>query len=165
MPFDAAPPCTLLTAQVERWADCVDDLAVLFPAHYEALALNKDKVPLAPRWDAYAGMERQGILLLVTLRQAGALKGYFVGMVQPSLHYGNCLECSMDMFWTDPAIRGGRGLLTPGLLLFRAVRRELKRRGVQRWHVGSKMHQDASRLFRALGMTPIETYYSQWIGG
>ena len=162
--FDGIPSRTLLTAQVERWSDCVDDLAMLFPAHWEELALNRDKVPLAPRWDVYAAMERAGTLLLVTLRQQGALVGYFVGFVQPSLHYSSCLECTMDIFLVREDCRGGHGLLTPGLLLFRTVRRELKRRGVQRWHVGSKVHKDASRLFRALGMTPVETYYSQWLG-
>ncbi len=150
----------MITAQVERWADCVPELAAIFPEHYEELALNKDKVPLAPRWEVYADLEAKGSLILVTLREMGEMVGYFIGMISPSLHYGTTLECSLDIFFVRKQWRGRHA----GLRLFKATRRELQRRGVQRWFCGSKMHKDASRLFKALGMTPIETYYSQWIG-
>jgi hypothetical protein len=151
----------VITAQVERWSECVPELEAIFPEHFAELALNQDRVPLCPRWDVYADLEARGALILVTLREVGQMVGYFVGMIMPSLHYGQTLECNMDIFFVRKAWRGRHA----GLRLFKATRRELQRRGVQRWHVGSKMHKDASRLFRALGMTPIETYYSQWIGG
>ena len=157
-----SPP--VLTTQVEAWSDVLPEMQEIWPEHYAELALNQDKVPLSPRLDAYAAMERHGVLFVMTLRDAGRLVGYFIGFVQPSLHYSSCLECSLDIFFVRPGDRGGRGLLTPGMVLFRATRAELKRRGVQRWFVGSKLHRDASRLFRALGMTPVETYYTQWIG-
>ncbi len=136
----------------------------LFASHWQELAPNRNKVRFSPRWDVYEGLEKTGVLLLVTLRQDGVLVGYFVGFVQPALHCRECIECVLDMLWTHPDVRGGSGLLTPGLTLLRAVRRELKARSVDRWHVGSLWAKDASRLFRALGMTPLETYYSEWIG-
>lgn len=151
----------MITAQVEAWSDCVPELAAIFPEHFDELALNKDRVPLSPRWGVYADLEAKGSLLLVTLRERGEMVGYFVGVVALSLHYGETLECQMDIFYVRQAWRGRHA----GLRLFKAVRRELQRRGVHRWFAGSKMHKDASRLFKALGMTPIETHYSQWIGG
>jgi hypothetical protein len=48
--------------------------------------------------------------------------------------------------------------------MFRFVEAELRRRGVQRWFMGSKTHADASPLFKRIGATPVETYYSKWIG-
>lgn len=150
----------MITAQVEIWSDCRPEPARIFPEHFEELALNKDKAPLAPQWDVYADLERRGALLLVTLREAGEMVGYFVGLLGPSLHYGTTLECRMDIFFVRPAWRGRHA----GMRLFKAARQELRRRGVQRWFVGSKLHKDASRLFEAIGMTKIETYYSEWIG-
>jgi L-amino acid N-acyltransferase YncA len=150
----------MITAQVENWSDCLPELKTLFPIHFKELALNQDKVELAPRYDVYSKMEKEGSLFVCTLRSFGVLIGYFVGIINPSLHYGNCLECSMDIFFVKPECRVGNC----GMKLFKAVRHELKRRGVQRWHVGSKVHSDASALFRRLGMTQVETYYSEWLG-
>src|SRR5437870_914932 len=83
-----------------------------------------------PRRDA------NGEVCYVALRDAGQLVGYFVGFVAPGLHYSTCLTCTLDIFWVHPEYRKGRS----GIILFKAVESELKRRGVKRWFVGSKVH-------------------------
>jgi GNAT superfamily N-acetyltransferase len=150
----------MLTTQVEPWSEFVVEVQPLFPQHWEELALNKDKVPLAPQYHVYAAREVAGELMVITLRDKGRLVGYFVGIVAPGLHYSTCLTLTMDIFWTHPDIRGGFA----GVKLFRAVEKEAKRRGVQRMFYGSKLHKDCGSLFRYLGLEPIETYYSKWIG-
>ena len=124
------------------------------------MALNQGKTPLDPQWEVYAQREAAGQILYVTLRQAGVLKGYFIGFIAPGLHYQQCLTLTMDIYYTTPDVRGG----TAGLRLMRAVMKEAKRRGVQRVFFGSKLHKDSGRLFEALGLKPVETYYSSWIG-
>lgn len=148
------------STQVEPFMAGVDELKPLLPGHWEELALNQDKTPLDPQWEAYAQREAAGQILYVTLRQAGVLKGYFIGFAAPGLHYRQCLTLTMDIYYTTPDVRGG----TAGLRLMRAVMKEAKRRGVQRVFFGSKLHKDSGRLFEALGMKPVETYYSSWIG-
>lgn len=150
----------MITAHVESFTERLEELKVLLPMHYEELALNKDKVPLDPQYDIYIKREAMGEVLFVTLREAGRLVGYFIGFVAPGLHYRTCLTCTMDIFYVHPDVRGRMG----GVRLFRAVKAELKRRGVQRWFVGSKTHADASRLFEALGFHKVETYYSMMVG-
>jgi L-amino acid N-acyltransferase YncA len=150
----------MITAQVEPYQSCLPELNAIYPAHWEELALNKDKVPLNPMQEVYDALDAAGELMLVTLRQSGELVGYFLGFVKPSLHYRDCLTLTMDIYYTVASVRGG----TAGLRLFRAVEREAKRRGVQRMFLGSKLHKDSSRLFTALGFEPVETYHSKWIG-
>jgi len=150
----------MITAQVEQWSDCLNELQELFPTHWEELASNKDKVPLEPDYDAYDRCERADQLLLVTLRDGGSLVGYFVGIIAPGLHYLSCLTCSMDMFWTHPRIRNG----TAELRLFRRVKKELEDRGVSRWLTNTKIHRDCGRLYAALGFEPLETIYHMWMG-
>lgn len=150
----------MITAQVEGMFDALPEALPMLTQHYEELALNRDKVPLDPDWDTYRALEARGALLCVTLRENGRLVGYYTGIVAPDLHYRTCLSLKMDIFWTHPDIRGG----TAGLRLFRAVKKEAKRRGVQRIFHGAKLHKDASRLFQSLGMDAVETYYSEWIG-
>lgn len=151
----------MITAQVEAYQDCLPELQAIYPAHWEELALNKDKVPLNPMWEVYDALDAAGEVMLVTLRKAGKLVGYFIGFIKPSLHYRDCLTLTMDIYFTTKEVRGG----TAGLRLFRAVEKEAKRRGVHRIFHGSKLHRDSSRLFQAMGYAPVEVYHSKWIGG
>lgn len=150
----------MLTAHVEKLADCLDELKPLFPLHWEELALNKDKVPLDPQYEVYLEREKRGEVIVVTLRELGEIKGYLVGFIAPGLHYRTCLTCITDIFFVHPDARGRHG----GVKLFTAVKKELKRRGVQRWFTGSKNHKDASLLLDFLGFDPVETYHSMWLG-
>lgn len=150
----------MLTAHVEPFAPFLDEVKPLLPRHWAELALNKDEVPLDPQYDEYLRRDAVGQVLLVTLRAAGELVGYFVGFVAPGLHYRTCLTLTLDIFWLAPEHRGQMG----GARLFRAVEAEAVRRGVQRMVAGSKCHKDASFLFERLGYERIEVYYSKWLG-
>lgn len=150
----------MITAHVESFEENLEYLKPLLPIHYKELALNQDKVPLSPQFDKYVATEKQGGLIFVTLRNAGQMVGYFIGFIAPGLHYSTCLTCQMDIFYVLPEHRGSGA----GFQLFKFVEQQLKKRGVQRMFVGSKMHKDASWLFEKLNYTPVETYYSAWLG-
>jgi GNAT superfamily N-acetyltransferase len=150
----------MITCHVESFEERLAELQVLLPLHYRELAMNQDKVPLSPIYSHYIDRERAGGLLFVTLRDAGNLVGYFIGFIAPGLHYSTCLTCTMDIFYVHPDKRTG----SAGVRMFRFVEAELKRRGVQRWFMGSKIKADASALFKRIGAAPVETYYSKWIG-
>ena len=151
----------MLTAQIESYAENLQAMQEMYPAHWEELALNKDKVPLDPDYPSYLARDRQGEILHATVREGGKIVGYFVGFIGPALHYRTCLTLTMDIFWVAPEARGAA---LAGVKLFRAVEAEARRRGVQRLFYGSKLHRDASRLFEYLGCEPVETFYSKWIG-
>lgn len=150
-------PVHVITFHVESLLEHLEEMKPLFPAHFEELALNKDKVPLDPQYDIYLERDKRGEVLFVAGRELGALIGYFVGFVAPGLHYKTCLTLSLDIFWIHPEYRH-RGA---GFQMFKTVEAEAKRRGVQRMIVGSKLHQDASWLFERLGYDEVERYYSK----
>lgn len=150
----------MITAHVESFEENLEYLKPLLPIHYKELALNQDKVPLSPQFDKYVATEKQGGLIFVTLRKAGQMVGYFIGFIAPGLHYSTCLTCQMDIFYVLPEHRGSG----TGFQLFKFVEQQLKKRGVQQLFVGSKLHKDASWLFEKLNYTPVETYYSAWLG-
>jgi len=149
-----------LTAQVEDFFQALPEMLPYLPQHYAELALDKDQVPLDPDWRRYRALYDLGQLLLVTLRERGRLVGYSWTFITPHMHYGSTLTATMDIFWIVPEYRGRMG----GKRLFRAVERELRRRGVKRWMVGSKLHKDSSRLFVALGFRPVELWLSKMVG-
>ncbi len=150
----------MITAQIEKFSEKLPEFIDLFPLHYQELALNKDHVPLDPQYDIYFQREDAGQLLFVTLRELGKSVGYFIGFIAPGLHYKTCLTCHMDIMWVHPDKRGSGA----GKLLFTFVENELRRRGVQRWIVGSKCHKDASLFFESLGFDRIEINHSKWLG-
>lgn len=150
----------MITCHIEPFSDHLSELKKLLPEHYKELALNQDKVPLDPQYEIYLERERQGGLLFIAMRHSGQLVGYFIGFIAPGLHYKTCLTCQMDIFYVRQDHRGAGA----GFILFKFVENELKRRGVQRMFVGSKMHKDASWLFDRLGYEKVETFYSAWLG-
>lgn len=146
----------MLTAAPEPFAPFLEEVKPMLPLHYEELALDKDRVPLAPQYDEYLSRDAKGMVLCVAVRDAGTLVGYFIGFVAPGLHYSTCLTLHLDIFWIHPDHRGQKG----GFMLFKAVEAEAKRRGVQRMFVGSKVHLPADWLFEKLGYRKVETTYS-----
>jgi len=150
----------VITYQEESFKALLPELKPLLHRHWNELALNKDKVPLDPRYDIYFDAEDRGELLYFTVRMDSDLIGYFIGFISPELHYKTCLTCKMDIFYIDPNYRG-HGI---GKDLFRCVEKVLKKRGVKRLYVGTKLHKDASFLFKKLEYTEIEHYYMAWLG-
>lgn len=148
-----------LSIQVENFGDIVGEMQPLLQRHWRELALDHEHVPLDPDWPRYAAMEAQGQLSVVTVRSKGELVGYSIMFVMPGLHYRQTLHGVMDVFWLAPEHRGHFG----GIRLFKRVEAELKRRGVRRIFVGSKLHKDSSRLFSALGYWPIEQWFSKMV--
>lgn len=147
----------MLTAQPEMFAPFLEEVKPLLPRHYAELALDQEHVPLDPDYDEYLRLDSMGRILLVTVREAGVLVGYFVGFVGRALHYQSLMQLTLDIFWIAPEHRGKMG----GVKLFKAVEAEATRRGVGRMFVGSKCHKDASFLFERLGYTEVERYYSK----
>ena len=150
----------MITAMQEKLASTLHEIKLLLPGHYQELALNQDQVPLDPQYEVYLQREENGELLFTVLREAGEMIGYFIGFIEPHLHYKTCLTCTMDIFYVNPDKRQQGA----GILLFEEVEKELRRRGVQRWFMGSKLHKDTSYLFEKIGAKPVETYYSKWLG-
>lgn len=150
----------MISAQVEPWADRVEELKLLFPTHHAEVALYQDRMPLDPQYGEYARLDGQGRLLLVTARVAGALVGYLILLLGGAMHYGSTLTARMDAIWIDPAHRDG----TAGRRLIAEARRELTRRGVKLWWMGSKDHKPIAALYRAMGFEQQESYFAMWLG-
>lgn len=150
----------MITAQIEKLDQCLEEMKPLFPLHWEELAIHTDKMPLAPRYDIYYARERAGELVMPILRENGKIIGYWPTFLAPGLHYGTTLTATMDILWVQPDRRGS----DCGKLLFDVLHKELKRRGVKLWVAGSKDHKQIEWFLTMLGFEPFERYFSMWIG-
>lgn len=159
----------MITAAIEELHRVLEELKPIFVPHWRELALDQEKVPLAPNYGEYLRREAAGEVLCVILRERGAIVGYFVGFIAPALHYQTCLTLTMDIYWIAPEYRASDSLeqLEEDMLaelLFTTVKAEAVRRGVKRPFYGSKVHKDSSGLFRQLGMYKADEYFSDWWG-
>ena len=150
----------MLTFAIELFSDVYGELLPLLHEHYGEISTHKDHgVSLDPMVEVYKAREADGSLVMVIGREAGEIVAYFVCFVAPGLHYRACLTCSPDIFFVRPDRRNGRA----GVRMFKFLEAELRRRGVKRWAVGSKVAHDASALFRFMDFEPVETTYEKWL--
>ncbi len=150
----------MITFHIESFTESLPEFRPLLPLHWKELALNQDHVPLDPQWEVYYERERRGELFFVAAREEGRIVGYYIAFIAPGLHYANCLTCTTDIFFIHP----GKRVAMTSLKLFKFVEEELRRRGVKRWFIGSKVHADASAIFERLKFERVEVYYSKWMG-
>ncbi|MGE6498652.1 hypothetical protein [Cupriavidus metallidurans] len=149
-----------ITFMVERFSEVYGELLPLLHEHYGEISTHKDHgVPLEPMEEVYRAREADGSLLMVIGREEGEIVAYLVAFIAPGLHYRSCLTCSPDIFFVREDKRTGMA----GVRMMRFVEKELRRRGVKRWAMGSKVKHDASALFRYLDFEPVETTYEKWL--
>jgi N-acetylglutamate synthase-like GNAT family acetyltransferase len=150
----------MITACVESFLTLLPEMKPLLAKHYDALSLHKAKgFPLDPQYFAYAQDEAEGRLFIMALRRDGRLIGYWVAFVSPGRHYQTCLTSIMDIWYVDPEHMAGKA----PLILVKAVERELRRRGVNLWFAGEKLHLSCGRFFEKLGFEKVEATYAKWL--
>lgn len=151
----------MITAQIERLAGGgLAEIMPLLPEHHKALGLFQEKMPLDPQYGAYLSREAEGTLCYATLRADGRLIGYWIAIVAPGFHYQSTLTATMDILWVKPEFRGAAN----GKLLHDCLLRELRRRGVKLWWVGSKSHSSIQSWLESLGFHAEEVMLCKWIG-
>lgn len=151
----------MITFSVERFSEVYGELLPLLHEHYGEISNHKAHgIDLEPMLEVYHSRERDGSLMTVVGREAGQIVAYYLCFIAPGLHYRSCLTCSPDIFFVREDKRTGFA----GVRMFRWVEKELKRRSVKLWFVGSKTAHDATALFRFLKFEPVETTHAKWLG-
>ena len=164
VPAETARSLARVRFAVEPWTHARTDIALLLPLHWREIALDQDVIPLDMDWSAYAELERQGVLHVVTARTpSGMLVGYFLSFVRMHLHYRTSLTAFEDMFFLLPSWRRGWN----GVRFFQFVEASWRERGVERAAISYKLHfrhGRVGRLLTYLGWQATETNYTKYLG-
>jgi len=147
----------IIYEDVDPWK-FVDELKEIFPVHYEELSVTKE-YELEPDYDAYKRLADCNWLRCITCRCDAELIGYIVFVVQPHLHYKSCLTAFEDIYYVKKEYRKGR----VGLRLFKYAEDVLKKRGVNRIIMHTKVHMDHSRIFEYLGYKNTDKLFSKML--
>lgn len=133
------------------------EMRVLWPAHWEEIAINRDTIKLAPDYQSYEAFDDSGALHIVTAREGGKIAGYHISIVKTHLHYKNDLHGFTDVYYISPEYRQG----WVGIKLFKYVEKTLKARGVKKLFTGTKLHLDMGPLFERMGWHETERLYTK----
>lgn len=138
--------------------DFLGEMEAIFPEHYEELCVTKD-FPMAPDYDAYKRLVDAGFIRVITVRADKELIGYIIFIIQPHLHYKTCLTAFEDLYYLKKEYRLGR----IGIRMFKYAEDVLKRIGVNRIIMHTKVHQDNSKLFEYLGYKNTDKLFTKLI--
>jgi GNAT superfamily N-acetyltransferase len=149
-----------LRFQVEHLSGIYLEMQPFFKAHYDELAIFKDKIAeVEPDWDLYASLEEGKHLHVVTARESGKLVGYFIGCVMPHPHYKSISMCSADLYYLDPDCRKAQN----GIRFLQFIEYSVRERGIQLLTMGTKMHKDLGALYEALHFTETDRVFRKWL--
>lgn len=127
--------------------DVIDNAEALFTAHFDEIALHKERLILSPDRERYQLLENAGALFTLIVRDdSDAIAGYAVTVVVRHMHYDMLYAQNDVIFLRDDLRRSG-----VGVDLIRAAEVEAKSRGavVLAWH--AKQGTALERLLPALG--------------
>lgn len=144
----------------ESFDAAIDDMRPLFEAHWEEVALNKDKVALNPDYDKYREIANLGMIRIFTAREDGELVGYFVVTIAPHLHYKDHKYALNDVIYLTPDLRAmgiGKGLIS-------FAESVLQEAGISVLIINMKVQHPFDPLLEKLGFTSTERVYSKYIG-
>ena len=125
--------------------DFIDEFMQVLPLHYDELCVTKE-FPFDPDWDHYKALAAAGILRTITVRSDGELIVYMAFFIRPHAHYKSCKTAYEDVYYIKPEFRKGR----VGIKMFQYAEAALKRIGVNRIIIHTKIHLDNSRLLEYL---------------
>jgi GNAT superfamily N-acetyltransferase len=147
----------MISFQVERWGDVVDEMRPLWSLHWSEVSTDHDVVPLQINEPVYRAHDSAGTLLLVTMRVDGKLVGYHTTFLAPHLHSASTLYGFTDLYFILPEWR--RGWLP--VKLFRYVEDRLREAGVVKVTTATEEVLERGAIFRRLKYKKTETVYTK----
>jgi hypothetical protein len=149
----------MITYEVEEYEECIAEIRLHIDEHYKELSVTKSNFPLDPDWETYSRLAKERCLRVITCRKDGVLIGYIFFLLHYNLHYRTMFVALEDLYYLKKEERKGR----TGINMFKYAEQYLKSVGVHRVIMGTKVHQDNSRLFEYLGYTFFEKLHSKML--
>lgn len=150
----------MITFETESWDAIRDEIAPLWRLHYEEIASDRDRIPLAPDYVKYQRYSDCGQLHITVAREGGRMVGYAFALVDTALHYATTLCGFYDLYWLEPERRKGMA----GIMLLKETEKALKARGVRKIFTGTKVWKDVGPLFERMGWQETERLFTKWVG-
>jgi GNAT superfamily N-acetyltransferase len=150
----------MLTIQHESLSSVKDELKPLLHEHWHLVAMYQDKIKLNPDWKEYARLDAAGALRIFTARKSGVLVGYFVMIINRSLHYKDHFFAINDVIFVKPDSRAG----ATGYKLLKYAENYCSDCGVSLLTINTKVAVPFDSLVTGTGYDLAERVYTKYLG-
>jgi len=150
----------VIKIQHESLLNVKQDIKPLLEEHWRLVALNQGKIKLNPDWKEYSRLDTAGILKIFTARDNGKLVGYFVLLINKSIHYQDHFFAVNDVVFVLPDSRAG----ATGYKLIKYAEEYCRESGVSLMMINTKVHIPFDKLMLGMGFDLIERVYSKFLG-
>jgi N-acetylglutamate synthase-like GNAT family acetyltransferase len=133
------------------------EIEPLLKQHWDEIALNKESIKLNPHWRKYSILDRNNMLRVYTARKDDELIGYFVVILESSLHYMDHTFAHNDVIFLAKQFRKG---LT-GVKLIKYAMDSLAEEGVKQLFINTKLHQPFDLILERLEFNEVEKVYAK----
>lgn len=136
------------------------EIEPLLKQHWEEIALNKESIKLNPNWRKYSILDRANMLRVYTARKDDELIGYFVVILESSLHYMDHTFAHNDVVFLAKKYRKGM----TGMKLIKYAIDCLTEEGVKQLFINTKLHQPFDPILERLEFNEVEKVYAKILG-
>lgn len=162
IPLDQFEPVEMrgFVFAVERYADRLDEMKRLHAAHWAETEKHRHGLLLNPDYDGFLRMERDGRLLLFTIRHGGELVGHTTMKLARSMHTQTRFAEEDSLFLRADH----RGNAFAVLSFLKYVESALERLGVVEIRCSTKLVNGADKLLMRAGFAPVAVQLVKMIG-
>ena len=149
-----------ITYQIERWDSYYRDCQELWQEDYNEMTIDKKKMPFSPNLTAYEELDKRGMLVIVTARKSDIMIGYFLCVINHSLHYSTNLFAYDDTYFLTNSERKG----WQGVKMIKKMLEELRERKVDKMFLVTLNLRNSGILFKRLGFENEGAVHTIWLG-
>jgi hypothetical protein len=144
-----------LEFSVEAYSDVIEEMRLLYPAHWAEVAHDTDSLPLEVNYERYLQLEAAGMLHVAVARQDGRLVGYHIFVVRAPQHYMSTVMAFSDATYLKPSCRKGFA----GISFLRFAALSTKRAGAKGVYISSTSRLPFGKVLEWLGFAETERIY------
>lgn len=128
--------------------------------HWQLIAMYQDKIKLNPDWKEYARLDAAGALRIFTARDDGKLVGYFVLVINKSLHYQDHYFAINDVIFVKQDSRAG----ATGYKLIKYAEDYCRSCGISVLAINTKVSLPFDKLLETNNFDYAERLYTKYLG-
>jgi hypothetical protein len=144
-----------LEFSVEAYSDAIEEMRLLYPAHWAEVAHDTDSLPLDVNYERYLQLESAGMLHVAVARQDGYLVGYHIFVIRAPQHYKSTVMAFSDATYLKPGCRKGFA----GVRFLRFAADSTRSAGAKGVYMSSTSRLPFGKILEWLGFTETERIY------
>ena len=144
-----------LEFSVEAYSEVIEEMRLLYPAHWVESAHDTESIPLDVNYERYLQLESAGLLHVAIARNKGELVGYHIFVVRSPQHHMSTTLAFSDATYLKPKYRIGFN----GINFLRFAGDSTRSSGAKGVYMSSTSRKPFGRVLEWIGFKETERVY------